>query len=172
LGRLTRHRPRTHRPPTARQEPEQILDEHERWDLLRRCLHDDAVPLDTRAAAALVLLFGLPISRIRHLTIDQLDIGATDCFLRTGRHPLPLPPKLANLLTRLADAPYTPVRLAHADNAAHWLFPGLAHGRPTSAPGFHAQAGPTRWTAGGPAVSDATALRKSLLCGTLMTAGL
>jgi hypothetical protein len=67
-------------PLRPRQEPEQILDEHERWNLFRRCLTDDTIPLDTRAAAALVLLFGLPASRIRHLTIDQLDIGEAGCW--------------------------------------------------------------------------------------------
>lgn len=123
-------------PLRPRQQPEQILDEHERWNLLRRCLTDDAIPLDTRAAAALLLLFGLPISRIRHLTIDQLDVSEAGYFLRTGRHPLLLPPKLANLLTQLADAPCTPARLANGDNTARWLFPGLTPGRPTSAPGF------------------------------------
>jgi hypothetical protein len=120
----------------SRQQPEQVLDERERWDLLRRCLNDDMIPLDTRAAAAIVLLFGLPISRIRHLTIDQPDIGESGNFLRAGRHPLLLPPRLANLLAQLADAPCTPARLANADNTARWLFPGLTPGRPTSAPGF------------------------------------
>jgi hypothetical protein len=119
-------------PLRPRQQPEQILDEAERWNLLRRCLTDDTIPLDTRAAAALVLLFGLPISRIRHLTVDQLDIGEAGCFLRTGRHPLLLPPKLANLLTQLADTPRTTARLSKEDNTARWLFPGLTPGRPTS----------------------------------------
>jgi hypothetical protein len=123
-------------PLRPRQQPEQILDEHKRWNLLRRCLTDDTIPLDTRAAAALVLLFGLPISRIRHITIDQLDIGEAGSFLRTGRHPLPLPPKLANLLTQLADAPHTAARLSKGDNTPRWLFPGLTPGRPTSQPGF------------------------------------
>jgi hypothetical protein len=123
-------------PLRPRQEPEQVLDEPERWDLLRRCLNDEAIPLDTRAAAALVLLFGLPVSRIRHLTIDQLDIGEAGSFLRTGRHPLLLPPRLANLLTRLADAPRAPARLAAGEHTPRWLFPGLTPGRPTSQPGF------------------------------------
>lgn len=115
-----------------RQQPERFLDESERWRLLRRCLSDGTIGLDIRAAAALLLLFGLPISRIRHLTVDQLDIGDTDCFLRTGRHPLLLPPKLANLLAQLADAPSTPARLPTKAKTTRWLFPGLTPGRPTS----------------------------------------
>ena len=94
------------------------------------------MPLDLRAAAALVLLFGLPVSRIRHLTIDQLDIGETRTLLRTGRHPLVLPPKLGVLLQRLADTPHTRARLAGAPDSPRWLFPGLTPGRPTSQNGF------------------------------------
>jgi hypothetical protein len=123
-------------PLRPRQQPEQILDETERWNLLRRCLNDNTITLDTRAAAALVLLFGLPISRIRHLTTDQLDVGEAGCFLRTGRHPLLLPPKLATLLTQLADTPSTAARLSKRDNASRWLFPGLTPGRPTSQVAF------------------------------------
>jgi hypothetical protein len=123
-------------PLRPRQQPEQILDETERWNLLRRCLNDNTITLDTRAAAALVLLFGLPISRIRHLTTDQLHVGEAGCFLRTGRHPLLLPPKLATLLTQLADTPSTAARLSKRDNASRWLFPGLTPGRPTSQVAF------------------------------------
>jgi hypothetical protein len=119
-------------PLRPRQQPEQLLDETERWGLLQRCLNDDTIAPDTRAAAALLLLFGLPISRIRHLTVDQLENGDAGCFLRTGRHPLLLPPKLAALLTQLADTPRTTARLSKADKTVRWLFPGLTPGRPTS----------------------------------------
>lgn len=119
-------------PLRPRQQPEQLLDETERWNLLRRCLSEDTVRLDTHAAAALLLLFGLPISRIRHITIDQLDIDETSSFLRTGRHPLLLPPKLANLLKQLADTPHTAARISTKATDARWLFPGLTPGRPTS----------------------------------------
>lgn len=128
--------PRLTIPLLPRQDPEKILDEQERWALLRRCLADDTVPLDTRAAAALLLLFGLPISRIRHLTADQLDISETRSLLRTGQHPLLLPPKLAALLQQLADAPRTRARMVKAENSPRWLFPGLTPGRPTSQASF------------------------------------
>ena len=105
-------------PALPRHDPERILDEQQRWDLLRRSLTDETLPLDVRAVAALVLLFGLPVSRIRHLTADQLDIGADRGFLRTGPHPLLLPPKLADLLKRLAAAPYTRSRIASGQNTA------------------------------------------------------
>src|SRR6266511_2199745 len=121
-----------------RQDPEQILDDTQRWALLRRCLTDETMPLDTRAAAALVLLFGLPLSRIRHLTVDQLELGGTRSFLATGRHPLLLPLRLVDLLQRLADTPPTRASLANANAQARqrWLFPGLTPGRPTSRSGL------------------------------------
>ena len=111
------------------------LDEEQRWDFLRRSLTDETILLDTCAGAALVLLFGLPVSRIGHLTIDQLDISEARSLRETGQHPL-LPPKLAGLLKQLADAPHTRPRLAKGGNAPRWLFPGLTPGRPTSQPGF------------------------------------
>jgi hypothetical protein len=121
-----------------RQDPEQILDDTQRWALLRRCLTDETMPLDTRAAAALVLLFGLPLSRIRHLTVDQLELGGTRSFLATGRHPLLLPLRLVDLLQRLADTPPTRASLANANAQARqrWLFPGITPGRPTSRSGL------------------------------------
>jgi hypothetical protein len=123
-------------PAVPRHDPKRILDDEKRWNLLRRSLTDELLPLDVRAAAALVLLFGLPVSRIRHLTADQLELGADRSVLRTGPHPLLLPPKLAVLLERLATAPHTRSRLAGGENSTRWLFPGLTPGRPASQSSF------------------------------------
>lgn len=41
------------------------------WTQLRRCLHEDALPAEVRAGGALVLLFGLPVSRITTLRHDD-----------------------------------------------------------------------------------------------------
>ena len=57
----------------ARSQPEAMLDEPDRWQLLERSLQDTAAPLDTRAAAALILLYGLPLIRVRSLTTDHLE---------------------------------------------------------------------------------------------------
>ncbi|MGO4618252.1 hypothetical protein AB4305_32905 [Nocardia sp. 2YAB30] len=119
-------------PVQPRQDPEQVLDEQHRWELLRRCLTDDGMDLDLRALAALVLLFGLPVSRIRHLTVDQFEHNADRSFLHAGRHPLLLPPKLAVLLQQLAETPCIPSRFASNPRSARWLFPGQTPGRPRS----------------------------------------
>jgi len=51
-------------PLPPRQEPERLLAETDYIQQLDRCLTDDAMPLDLRVGGALVLLFGMLVSRI------------------------------------------------------------------------------------------------------------
>ena len=91
------------------------LSEDARWLLLERCLHDDDIPDDIRAAGTLVLLYGLQLSRIVELTNSHLHrrhaaggeetIGGMSVSL-TGPE-ITVPPSLAAILTRL------PVRGPH-----------------------------------------------------------
>lgn len=111
------------------QDPASILDEQERWDQLQRCLADSALPLDVRAAGALLLLFGMPISRIRQLRAEHLRDQDDGTYLNVGRHPLLMPPRLANLLRQLAAAPVNRTRMAVP---VTWLFPGRVPGQPAS----------------------------------------
>ena len=55
-----------------RQQPADLLGDDERWQLLQRCLNNETMPIDVRAAGALILLFGLQAQRIRHLCADML----------------------------------------------------------------------------------------------------
>ncbi|GAA3082417.1 hypothetical protein GCM10020000_80520 [Streptomyces olivoverticillatus] len=59
-------------PSLPRQEPQDLLDEDDRWPLLQRCLTDDALPTDVPAASAITLLFGPSTERLRHLTPEHL----------------------------------------------------------------------------------------------------
>lgn len=59
-------------PSIPRQQPSQLMDEDGHWQLLKRCLTDSTMALDTRAAGALIPLFGLHASHVRHLTATQL----------------------------------------------------------------------------------------------------
>ncbi|MFE6925330.1 hypothetical protein ACFVAV_30255 [Nocardia sp. NPDC057663] len=78
------------------------------------------MPLDVRAAGALVLLYGLPVTRIHRLNIDDLlDIGG-DSFLRLDRHQVLLPPPPAQVLRTLAHRP----RRARSTAPQQFLFPG------------------------------------------------
>ncbi|WP_439678454.1 XRE family transcriptional regulator [Embleya sp. MST-111070] len=123
-------------PTIARRHPSRILDEDERWTQLRRCLNDIELPLDVRAAGALVLLFGLPTSRIRQLHVEHLREKDGMTSLDIGSPPLLIPPKLAALLHRLARSPVRESRFTGDGSGPRWLFPGLLPGRPAGPSGF------------------------------------
>ncbi|MEE4493167.1 hypothetical protein [Streptomyces sp. BE230] len=92
--------------------------------------------LDTRAAGALILLFGLHTSQVRHLTATQLAHRDGNTYLTVDRHPILLPPRLAGLLHLLAEAPHTRAALTRTNRGEPWLFPGLVPGRLTSQSGI------------------------------------
>ncbi|WP_159050513.1 hypothetical protein [Streptomyces cellostaticus] len=123
-------------PSIPRQQPSQLMDEEGRWKLLKRCLTDSSMALDTRAAGALILLFGLHASHVRHLTATQLTRRDGNSYLAVDRHPILLPPRLASLLHQLAEAPHTRAALTRTNRGEPWLFPGLVPGRPTSQTGL------------------------------------
>ncbi|MFI8850189.1 hypothetical protein ACIGW3_08350 [Streptomyces sp. NPDC053499] len=73
-------------PSIPRQEPQNLLDEDDRWPLLQRCLTDDALPTDVRAAGAITLLFGPSTERLCHLTPEHLRFGDQHAHLVLARH--------------------------------------------------------------------------------------
>jgi hypothetical protein len=117
-------------PSIPRQEPADLVDDDERWQLLQRCLTDETLPIQARAAGALIILFALQAQRIRHLTADQLTEKGDDTYLTAGRHPILLPPRLGALLRDLASRPPTPLMIPHGPNTPRWLFPGRVPGQP------------------------------------------
>lgn len=123
-------------PSIPRQQPSQLMGEDGRWQLLKRCLTDSTMALDTRAAGALILLFGLHASHVRHLTATQLTRRDDSSYLTIDQHPILLPPRLARLLHQLAEAPHTRAALTRTNRGEPWLFPGLVPGRPTSQTGL------------------------------------
>ena len=101
-----------------------IIADDTRWALLRRCLHDETMDLRVRVAGALVLLYGQTTTRIVELTRDHLITSDAGSYLRFGRQPALLPPRLADLVRALADqaAPQrSPVVSAEPEP---WLFRG------------------------------------------------
>ncbi len=108
------------------------ISEDDRWTHLRRCLHDTTLPLPARAAGALLLLYGLPVSRISALHADQIDREGNRTLLRLGAHRVLLPPAVADLLLAQPDAARPVSVLARsAPPATTWLFPGGFSGQPT-----------------------------------------
>jgi hypothetical protein len=81
---------------------ESVLDEDERWALLRRCLRDDSLALRLRVAGALVLLYGQIPTRIIELTVDRVTTTEAGTFLVLRDQPVVLPPPLATLTLQLA----------------------------------------------------------------------
>lgn len=123
-------------PSIPRQEPQDLLDEDDRWPLLQRCLTDDALPRDVRAAGAITLLFGPSTERLCHLTPEQLKFGDKHTHLVLGRHPVLLPPRLAELLRQLSEQPQIRPQLSRVHPGPRWLFPGMVPGKPISTHGM------------------------------------
>jgi hypothetical protein len=105
-------------------EPDLSVTNEERWEQLRRCLRDATLPLEARAAGGLVLLYGLPVSRISELTAEHLISGDTGHVLQLGGHRTALPPPLAALLTDLARTAVTTSTVGRSVPGPRWLFPG------------------------------------------------
>ncbi|MFF4305517.1 hypothetical protein [Streptomyces sp. NPDC001601] len=119
-------------PSIQSQEPQNLLDEDDRWPLLQRCLADDALPTDVRAAGAITLLFGPSTERLCHLTPEHLKFGDKHAHLVLGRHPVLLPPRLAQLLRHLAEQPQLRPQLSRVHPGTQRLFPGRVPGKPIS----------------------------------------
>ena len=68
-----------------------IIDGPGRWDIAKRLVDDNTIPADDRVAAALVVLYGQPLSRIARLTTSDILLspnGAVDLDL--DGHSMPL----------------------------------------------------------------------------------
>jgi hypothetical protein len=119
-------------PPRASTHAAQFLDEEEHYGQLRRCLNDDALPLDVRIVGALVRLYGLQISRITILVTDRFHTNdGGDSYLTIDRHPVLLPPKLARLIQTKINNPGRASMLSQPDGGGpRYLLPGRPANRP------------------------------------------
>jgi len=98
---------------------------------LRRLLDDDTIELGDRVAGLLVLLFAQPVARIRSLTVSDLEQRDDELWLHVGAACLPLPERLALLITELITKRRNMDTGANPDSS--WLFPGLSPGQPIQA---------------------------------------
>jgi hypothetical protein len=114
-------------------QPANFTGKDARWQLLRRCLDDTGIPLDVRAAGALLLLYGQFITRLAGLTAGDLHHDGHDTYLRIGASPVLLPAKVAAVICAQRDA--TPARTTYQQPAddARPIFPGRLHGQPVRA---------------------------------------
>ncbi|MFI1195708.1 hypothetical protein ACH4T9_20975 [Micromonospora sp. NPDC020750] len=106
-----------------------MLGEDQRWRQLKRCLKEQALPAEVRAAGALVSLYGLTISAIVRLTRDHLLQRDDGAYLAIEKVPVLLPPALGNLLTSLGGDARSASAVGRSVQGTEWLFPGRAPGR-------------------------------------------
>jgi hypothetical protein len=72
------------------------LTEDQRWQQLRY-LNQDAAALEIRVAGALILLFGLPASRLGLITAEHIQRRGGDTSLNIGRRPPLMPTRLSDV---------------------------------------------------------------------------
>ncbi|MCX4597696.1 hypothetical protein OG819_51570 [Streptomyces sp. NBC_01549] len=113
-------------------DPENFHSEEEQVVLLKRCVRDADLPLDVRATGALVLLYGVPVSRIVQLTREHVEERSNGTYIALGTHPVLMPPAVARLVVAQAGKEPRPlVERPHPTRS--WLFPGNLAGRPAGA---------------------------------------
>ncbi len=104
------------------------LPQHERVELLGRILTGHDLPLRPRVAAAIVLLYAQPLSRVVRLTLDDVIHDGDQVLLRLGEPPSPVPGPVADLLLSWIDKRDN-MNTATNRNS-RWLFPGRRAGQP------------------------------------------
>lgn len=115
--------------------PSVFIDETAHLEQLHRCLHDDDIDDDLRAAGALILLYGIPTMKVLALRRNQLRVRSSNTFLVLRDHELLLPPRLADLMAQLPRSTRRST-LPETDAANKLLFPGRTPDRPVDAAGF------------------------------------
>jgi hypothetical protein len=120
-------------------EPDLSMTDDDRWQLLRRCIDDRTLPVDVRAAGALLLLYELPVSRISALRHDDLVTHGGRPHLLVEGHRTLLPPAVDALLRAAMSDLRTTSAVAAAVDDVRWLFPSRMAGLPMSAAGMAAK---------------------------------
>jgi hypothetical protein len=113
-------------PPQARRAAP--LAQNERLSLLGQLLTDDSLPLRSRVAAVIVLLYAQPCSRVVRLTIDDVVRDNDQVLLRLGEPASPVPAPFAELLLSWIDNRDNMNTATNRDS--RWLFPGRRAGQP------------------------------------------
>lgn len=72
--------------------------QHRRLAMFRRVLNNDSLPLRTRTAAALVLLYAQPVTRIVRLTLEDVTDDGTNVTVCLGDPPSSLPKPAVGLM--------------------------------------------------------------------------
>jgi hypothetical protein len=120
-------------PNRPRADPAVIVEEDDRWSMLRRCLRDGDLPIDVRAAGVLVLLYGRTTTSFAALTVADLHHIDGESYLRFDEVTVLLPPAAAAVFHSLRAAATSRETFHRQDSQARFLFPGRSPGRPAAA---------------------------------------
>jgi integrase len=104
------------------------LRDDERVGHLGRVLASRDLPLRTRVAVAIVLLYAQPLSRIVRIALDDVTRDGGQVLLRLGDPPSPVPAPAAELLLTWIDSRDNMNTATNHDSP--WLFPGRKAGQP------------------------------------------
>ena len=122
--------------PANRPNPPSIfIEESANLAQLQRCLNDDTIDVDLRAAGALTLLYGISTTRVLALRHNQIRVAKGATYLVLKDHELLLPTRLAELLAQL-PRPGRRSTLPESQAPDRLLFPGRTPHRPVDAGGF------------------------------------
>lgn len=104
------------------------MGQHHRISAIRHLFTDERIPLHSKIAGLLVLLYAQPATRIVRLTIEDIIDDGNATTIRLGEPPTPVPEPLAQLFREyLANRP----NMDTATNPeSRWLFPGQRAGQP------------------------------------------
>lgn len=108
------------------------LDDDGRWRLLAGVFADGSTQPSSRFAAAMVLLYGVRVSRLIELRLDDVEVLDGLVLVRLGSVPLALPDELGEIAAATAGM-RTAARMFGPVQDADWLFPGTTPGQPLSA---------------------------------------
>jgi hypothetical protein len=103
------------------------ISQNQRLALLGRLLTGHDLPLRTRVAAVIVLLYAQPLTRVVRLTVDDVLRG-DQVFLQLGDPPSPVPAPFAELLLEWTDSRNN--MNTATNRSSRWLFPGRRAGQP------------------------------------------
>ncbi|UTM39686.1 recombinase XerD (plasmid) [Rhodococcus pyridinivorans] len=123
-----RHLPRAIEFPHRRAQTQPTMDDQRRLELIRRCLHDDHIALNTRVAGILLLVYAQPLVRIAALRCDDVvvdpDTGLT--LIRLGEPATPVPEPFASVLHQQRNNRFN---LNTGTTDSPWLFPSTRAGQ-------------------------------------------
>lgn len=106
------------------------MGQQARIDAIRRLATDTAIPLRTRVAGALVLLYAQPVARIVRLRVDDIQATGEQMLLRIGDPPVPVPPPIDTLIGEYLRHRPNLNTAANPETDCPWLFPGRRPGQP------------------------------------------